>query len=225
MNSIPILSFLVGCILIGVAVIGGGFEIKEIKMPRVGVLVRLLSTGAGLAFIFLGIGLADMERSPASSVAEPSLSTSMNTLTDAAPTDTAPAPQADTVGASADPLAASATNLNTFSGFSGSSTLNWSVQGVAITGTTYMNGTTGVIRISFADAEGRQVAVDEDLQLQQAEGRFWYAGSNPRYAGTSTPFPDYEPDWLTIVQVSDGWTYGEVCDPDGCNAVMIEPGD
>src|SRR3954465_14126616 len=55
--TIEFLSFLVGSVLVGVAIIGGGFELKELKIPRVGVLVRLVSMGAGFAFITLALGL------------------------------------------------------------------------------------------------------------------------------------------------------------------------
>jgi hypothetical protein len=223
---ISFLSFLVGCILIGVAVIGGGFEVKEIKMPRVGILVRLLSAGVGLAFIFLGIGLEFPDpngSSPATAA-----------LAAGALTDTAgpPSPgagvvtQADASVAYTDSAPASApapaSYADEFSGFSGSSTLTWSVQGVPVSGTTYMNGATGMIRITYVDAEGQQVLVDEDLQLQQGEGKFWYAGSNPRYAGTETAVPEYRLDSFTVVQADGGWTFGEACDAGGCNPVTVQ---
>ena len=227
--NLPFLSFLAGCILIGVAVIGGGFEVKELKMPRVGILVRLASMGVGVGFIFLALGLFAIEKDPSLMSAQPGLPAS--TLTGGPITDTRASTPAATEGTQTqeaatltDTMPATSSDISVFGGFSGSNILTWSVQGVTFTGTTYMNGQTGVIRISFVGADGQQYSVDEDLQLQQADGRIWYAGSNPRYSGTNTAFPEYRPDWFTLVQLPDGeWTYAQACDPDGCNDVTVEP--
>ena len=43
-----------GGILLFVGVLGGGFELKELKVPKVGVGVRVLSTIVGLVFVCLG---------------------------------------------------------------------------------------------------------------------------------------------------------------------------
>jgi hypothetical protein len=48
-----------GGILVLVAVVGGGFEIKEVKMPRVGWFARLPALALGLVFVAMGVaGLA-----------------------------------------------------------------------------------------------------------------------------------------------------------------------
>jgi hypothetical protein len=46
-----------GAVLLLVAIIGGGFEIKEFKVPKVGPAPRVLAAIAGMVFIILGIGL------------------------------------------------------------------------------------------------------------------------------------------------------------------------
>ena len=52
--SVEILAFIFGCLLILVGVLGGGFEIKELKIPKVGNGVRLVAVVCGLVFIVLG---------------------------------------------------------------------------------------------------------------------------------------------------------------------------
>lgn len=44
-----------GCLLLLVAVIGGGFEVKELKVPKVGRGSRLAACLFGALFIFVGI--------------------------------------------------------------------------------------------------------------------------------------------------------------------------
>jgi hypothetical protein len=54
--SIEIASFVFGGILLFVGVLGGGFELKELKVPKVGTGVRLLAAVLGLVFITVGFG-------------------------------------------------------------------------------------------------------------------------------------------------------------------------
>lgn len=54
--SIEIASFVFGGILLFVGVLGGGFELKELKVPKVGTGVRLLAAVLGLVFITAGFG-------------------------------------------------------------------------------------------------------------------------------------------------------------------------
>jgi hypothetical protein len=46
-----------GAVLLLVGILGGGFEIKEFKVPKVGPAPRVLSTVAGAFFVILGVGL------------------------------------------------------------------------------------------------------------------------------------------------------------------------
>jgi Bacterial tandem repeat domain 1 len=57
---IDTISFLLGGLLVAVSVLGGGIEVKELKIPAVGQTSRLLSFFAGLLFV----GLAVYMRSP-----------------------------------------------------------------------------------------------------------------------------------------------------------------
>src|SRR5208283_441899 len=52
--NIQLIAFVFGGILLFVGVLGGGFEVKELKIPKVGVGVRLLSGIVDLLFIGLG---------------------------------------------------------------------------------------------------------------------------------------------------------------------------
>ena len=54
--SIEIASFVFGGILLFVGLLGGGFEVKELKIPKVGTGVRILAALLGVVFITVGIG-------------------------------------------------------------------------------------------------------------------------------------------------------------------------
>jgi hypothetical protein len=64
--SIDVLAFAFGGILLLVGILGGGFELKELKVPRVGGLIRLVTLLAGSCFITLAIGLHSSVKEPAS---------------------------------------------------------------------------------------------------------------------------------------------------------------
>ena len=67
--------FLFGAILLAVAILGGGFELKELKVPKVGWLPRFISALVGMFFVVVGIGLESPTDKPVdapSSVANPS---------------------------------------------------------------------------------------------------------------------------------------------------------
>jgi hypothetical protein len=52
--TLQTMSFIFGAILLAVAILGGGFEIKEIKVSNVTPTVRVIAGIAGLVFIGLG---------------------------------------------------------------------------------------------------------------------------------------------------------------------------
>jgi hypothetical protein len=54
--NIAVLAFGLGALLLLVGILGGGFEIKELKIPKVGWPPRLVALVAGGCFIVLGIG-------------------------------------------------------------------------------------------------------------------------------------------------------------------------
>lgn len=53
--SLPQLSFILGGLLIAVGLLGGGIEIRDLKVPPVGQVGRLLSFAAGVAFVALAL--------------------------------------------------------------------------------------------------------------------------------------------------------------------------
>jgi hypothetical protein len=65
-----LLSFF-GCVLILTAVVGGGYELKSVKMPKVGVVPRLSGILVGGVLVVLGLGMAVSAPSPVPPV-EPS---------------------------------------------------------------------------------------------------------------------------------------------------------
>ena len=58
--NLEIMFFIFGAFLVLTAILGGGFEIKELKIPTVSVVVRILSGVAGLVFVVIGIGLSPL---------------------------------------------------------------------------------------------------------------------------------------------------------------------
>jgi hypothetical protein len=52
--SIELLAFFFGILLLFVAIVGGGFEVRELKVPRVGRIARIVSAVAGVLFLTLG---------------------------------------------------------------------------------------------------------------------------------------------------------------------------
>jgi len=50
------MSFIFGAILVAIGILGGGFEVKELKVPHVTLGVRIIAGIAGLIFVGLGFG-------------------------------------------------------------------------------------------------------------------------------------------------------------------------
>jgi hypothetical protein len=54
--TIELVSFVFGGLLLFVGLLGGGFEVKELKVPKVGMGVRVVATIVGVLFVCLGFG-------------------------------------------------------------------------------------------------------------------------------------------------------------------------
>jgi hypothetical protein len=52
--NLQLLSFLLGALLLLVGILGGGFDIKEVKIPKVGTLPRMGAFAAGVFFLYVG---------------------------------------------------------------------------------------------------------------------------------------------------------------------------
>jgi len=61
--NIQVLAFVFGGLLLFIGVLGGGFEVKELKVPKVGAGVRVVSAFVGVLFVCLGFG-ASLTPSP-----------------------------------------------------------------------------------------------------------------------------------------------------------------
>lgn len=59
-----VVSLAFGGLLLLISVLGGGFELKELKVPKVGVGVRVLSAVVGILFICLGFSGSDSPTPP-----------------------------------------------------------------------------------------------------------------------------------------------------------------
>src|SRR5262245_48427779 len=55
-----LLLFAVGGLLLVTGLVGGGFEMRELKVPQVGRIARVLATGAGIVCIMLGLGVSTL---------------------------------------------------------------------------------------------------------------------------------------------------------------------
>jgi hypothetical protein len=71
--NVNVLAFVFGALLLFVAIVGGGFELRELKVPRVGWAPRVVALVVGVLFIALGFAwtteplvLADEPRHPPS---------------------------------------------------------------------------------------------------------------------------------------------------------------
>jgi hypothetical protein len=70
--TLQAMSFIFGAILLAVAILGGGFEIKEIKVSNVTLSVRIIAGIVGI--IFVGLGFFDLGNWPGRVPAESSMS-------------------------------------------------------------------------------------------------------------------------------------------------------
>lgn len=55
MATVEIVAFVFGGFLLLVAILGGGFEVRELKVPRVGWTSRMMSSLFGVVFIVVGL--------------------------------------------------------------------------------------------------------------------------------------------------------------------------
>ena len=53
--DITTISFIIGGLLVAIGILGGGLEIKELKVPKLNNSSRILAVTGGLAFLVLGI--------------------------------------------------------------------------------------------------------------------------------------------------------------------------
>jgi hypothetical protein len=77
--ELNLVAFLFGAILLAVAILGGGFELKELKVPKVSWFPRLVSAFMGMFFVVVGIGLETPPIEPPSSTESPQTQQSLET--------------------------------------------------------------------------------------------------------------------------------------------------
>lgn len=236
--TIEVISFLIGAILIGTAVVGGGFEIREIKMPHVGAGVRIVSLVVGSGFLMLGLGMWSINN-PQIQANQASMNALMSGTQAAAQTGTQAPAQAET-----QPRAATPVDVKTeaaapaqeqvvwdqpaqpaFTGFNGNAYISWTIDGASYYGLAKFFGSTGILRLTFSDPASQvELQVDQDLSLQSHDGAFWYMGSNPREASSQTPLDvsEYLPDNFRVVAGSQGWTMDQTCSNGACYPLSVQ---
>jgi hypothetical protein len=58
--TIPTMLLLFGGVLLLIAILGGGFEMREIKVPKVEKTPRVIAAAAGMIFVFMGLNYNDL---------------------------------------------------------------------------------------------------------------------------------------------------------------------
>jgi hypothetical protein len=221
--TIEAVSFAIGGILIATAIVGGGFEIKEIKMPKVGAAPRFFSMIVGAFFVMIGLGTWSFDRQQLLDTQVPI--NSLAPAQEAAPQPSQPS-QSVTPAREVDTQAASPTfePVQQFSGIQGRLQLSWMIDDIPINAYMDLQGANGIVRVSFTDPQtGNLQEVDQDLILQQSDKMTYYQGMNPRFASTQEAYPEYNPDLFRVVEVqTDAWTVTETCDVNMCLPVTAE---
>ncbi|HEU0013472.1 MAG TPA: hypothetical protein VFQ45_07295 [Longimicrobium sp.] len=217
--SLPVVSFLFGILLIATAVLGGGFEIKEIKIPKVGAVGRTAALLIGA--VFVGIGLqnpnekvplqgAERDTSAANHLVGPGAPRRGDSIRrdGAQPAQPEPAPPAPRL---VDQEEEAAAPWLGFRGLHGSARLTWTTNANYVADLT-TNGEQGTAHVTYVDGYGSTIRVLQDLRLLQSGDLIYYAGSNPRDPNTGQAVSDYYPDNFRVEQVDGGWTFTQTCD-------------
>jgi hypothetical protein len=56
--NMDVLSYVFGIVLLFIAIVGGGFEVRELKVPRVGRVARAVSGVTGVLFLLIGFAVS-----------------------------------------------------------------------------------------------------------------------------------------------------------------------
>jgi hypothetical protein len=219
--TLEAVSFAIGGILIATAIVGGGFEIKEIKMPKVGAGARFFSLLFGGFFVMIGLGAWGFDRQALLDAQVP-----VNSLAPA----TNDAPQEAAPRESVTPARQVAVEPETpapaepewqFPGIQGRFQLSWTIAETPMSAYMDLQGANGIVRVSYTDpTTGMLEEVDQDLVLQQSGSKTYYQGMNPRVATTQQAYPEYNPDMFRVVEVqTNSWAVTETCDVNLCSPV------
>jgi hypothetical protein len=78
--SVEVLAFAFGIVMLFIAIVGGGFELRELKVPKVGRIARMVSGITGVIFLLVGIGATTLAN-PTPAGATPTTSVGMGQTT------------------------------------------------------------------------------------------------------------------------------------------------
>lgn len=212
--ALDTIAILFGGLLLLIGILGGGFEVRELKLPKVGGFVRVASFVVGMLFILIPVLTPPLENLPQNQHRGPSRALSSDGAGVVTPIERLP---------NADPPPSQGTSRprSHFSGISGAASLEWELGGVLYQADLVTEGTVGTLRVTFFDPNyGQYVTVDQDVALaHRSDGAYWI-GANPRYAGTATQAHTYSPDILRLAKTPGGWQVMDICDNAGwCAAV------
>jgi hypothetical protein len=221
--TLEAVSFAIGGVLIATAIVGGGFEIKEIKMPKVGAGPRFFSLVVGAFFVLIGIGVWEVDRQAlldAQLSANALTNAPQQTDTVAVSTSLVQSAQVADQQAPVEEIIQEAPQAQAFAGLTGRVRLTWMFDGVSYGGYVETNQSSGFARVAYDAGNGVVEEVDQDLLFVDSENGPYYEGSNPRYASTQQAHPSYMPDYFRIAQVdAEHWAFTHVCSSDACEAV------
>lgn len=217
--AIDALAFCFGGLLLFVALLGGGFEVKELKVPRLTWVPRTVFGSLGAIFILIGLG----RQPPTNEHHEEQISPVQN-----APPSTnwvpGPAPIPVKFDNTVGPTEAQLTGG--FSGLHGTALVRWSAGEFQYVAQLQLQGQVGLAAVQFASATVRGAA-KEDLVLQATSSGWLYMGSNVRDPSDNRSLEDgeYSPDSFRLLQTSAGsWTVSDMCDNQGiCSPVQVQP--
>jgi hypothetical protein len=250
-TSVTVIAFLAGSLFVLIALVGGGVEVKELRVPRIGAGPRIGAFMIGA--LFIGVGLAPAMYDGLRMLAHDAAESGPSSLATADTAATAPSaasgtgatdgtvsssfredPWAGISAATTDTTAVTATTdtfatapaaETGFAGFDGQWRVQWTVQGVTYVGDMKTSGQWGTADVSYLDENGNAERVIEDLRLIDTGKDWYYAGSNPRVAATLERAPTYEPDYFHISGGPGNWTVDRACDRSACYAATVGGAD
>lgn len=215
--GLDVLAFGFGALLLLVGIFGGGFEIKELKLPKVTWLPRLATGFFGFMFIMVGVSVHEPKSQPQQSISPAVPDVSVRRLAEPLPVPpTLPAAVAPAPQLVMDPPPALPP---TFAGVTGKARLEWRVGDDSYTAIVNTWGAAGVADVVWSSPTNGRAVIRQDLVLVSRDIGWLYVGSNPRVSD-SEPAADYAPDAFRLGRVGEAWTFVDTCDAQGeCSAV------
>ncbi len=202
--TVEVILFLFGGLLILTSIFGGGFEVKEVKLPKGGSVARGVAGLVGAVFVLLGIGA---EGKKGQGAAE---STARETIV----------VRASSVDENVNPAQHQGQH-STFSGIHGQAVVEWVTEGVQYAALIQVSGATGVATVK---STAFRATIHQDLDLRQSGDHWFYVGSDPRTMHDGRPTTDYMPDAFRLAPSPGGGVgVDAVCSGRTCSPAAMRP--